>query len=185
MLFPLLYYINEWDVITPCVISFDYFVRKFCSEHVCVFVFYRKITRLSYFCDRYDTQQSWKASPTACPRAQWDLHWGVPVLQVYVPAHHSVTLWNQLHPSNISSTTCPPSLHASPPSPLTCGFLFATGWSINPSNLILPSRFIGLHTMKSPSMTGRGRSRRAQGLAFALELDLKPGELPKGSYNTS
>lgn len=63
-----------------------------------------------------------------------------------------------------------------PPSPLTCGFLFATGWSINPSNPILPSRFIGLHTMKSPLMTGRGRSRRAQGLAFALELDLKPGE---------
>lgn len=72
-----------------------------------------------------------------------------------------------------------------PPSPLTCGFLFATGWSINPSNPILPSRFIGLHTTKSPSTTGRGRSRRAQGLAFALELDQKPGELLKWSYNTS
>ncbi len=70
-----------------------------------------------------------------------------------------------------SFTPCTP-----PPSPLTCGFLLATGWSINPSNPILPSRFIGLHTTKSPSTTGRGRSRRAQGLAFALELDLKPGE---------
>lgn len=62
-----------------------------------------------------------------------------------------------------------------PPSAFTCESLFATGWSINPSNLILPSRFIGLRTMKSLLTTGRGISRRAQDLAFALELGLKHG----------
>lgn len=62
-----------------------------------------------------------------------------------------------------------------PPSALTCESLFTTGWSINPSNPILPSRFIGLRTMKSLLTTGHGRSRRAQDLAFALEPDLKPG----------